>query len=141
MAFMNTITVFQEFGSNYKFFGLGGDDDLAALEVFLDEERHHGRKVQAIWAEFPANPILVTPNLARLRTRVDEYDIVLAVDDTIGGFANIDVMDMTDMLVTSLTKSFNGYADVIAGSVVLNPASRQYGKLKFLLDEHYVPEL
>ena len=141
MAFMNTITAFQEFGSNYKFFGLGTDNDLGALETFLNEERDLGRKVQAIWAEFPANPILVTPNLVRLRALADEYDTVLAIDDTIGSFANIDIMDMTDMLVTSLTKSFNGYADVIAGSVVLNPSSRRDGELKSLFDEYYVPEL
>jgi len=35
MAFMNTITAFEEFGSSYKFFGLGTDDDLHDLEIFL----------------------------------------------------------------------------------------------------------
>jgi len=141
MAFMNTITAFEEFGSSYKFFGLGTDDDLHDLKIFLQNERKHGRKVQAIWAEFPANPILVTPNITRLRVLADEYDVVLAIDDTIGSWANIDITSMTDMLVTSLTKSFNGYADVIAGSVVLNPASRKYRELKSLFDEYYVPEL
>jgi cystathionine gamma-synthase len=111
------------------------------LEIFLENERKHGPKVQAVWAEFPANPILATPNLTGLRALADEYDVVLAIDDTIGGWANIDFASMTDMLVTSLTKSFNGYADVIAGSVVLNPASRKYRELKSLFDEFYVLEL
>jgi cystathionine gamma-synthase len=141
MAFMNTITAFQEFGPNFKFFGMGTDDELRDLEIFLHEERKHGRKVQAIWAEFPTNPILVAPNITRLRTLARDYDTVLAVDDTIGSFANIDIISMTDVLVTSLTKSFNGYADVIAGSVVLNPASPKYEELKDLFDKHYVPEL
>lgn len=141
MAFMNTITAFEEFGSSYKFFGLGTDDDLHDLEIFLQDERKYGRKVQAIWAEFPANPILVTPNITRLRALADEYDVVLAIDDTIGSWANIDITSMTDILVTSLTKSFNGYADVIAGSVALNPASRKYHELKPLFDKYYVPEL
>jgi cystathionine gamma-synthase len=141
MAFMNTITAFQEFGPNFKFFGMGTEDELRDLEMFLQEERKHGRKVQAIWAEFPANPILVAPNITRLHTLAREYDTVLVVDDTIGSFANIDIMSITDVLVTSLTKSFNGYADVIAGSVVLNPASPKYDELKDLFDKHYVPEL
>lgn len=141
MAFMNTITAFEDFGPGYKFFGLGIEEDLRNLEVFLQEERKEGRKVQAIWAEFPANPILVTPELKRLHALAREYDTILAIDDTIGGFANIDIMDMIDLLWTSLTKSFNGYADVIAGSVVLNPASPKYGELKSLFDKHYVPEL
>jgi len=141
MAFMNTITAFQDFGANFKFFGLGTDDDLHDLEVFLQDERKHRRKVQAIWAEFPANPILVTPDICRLHTLAREHDTLLAVDDTIGSFANVDITSMTDLLVTSLTKSFNGYADVIAGSVILNPASPRYGDLKLLFDRHYVPEL
>ncbi|EXJ70720.1 uncharacterized protein A1O5_05710 [Cladophialophora psammophila CBS 110553] len=141
MAFMDTLTTFQEFGSGFKFFGLGSDEDLSALEAFLREERDQGRKVQAIWAEFPANPILVTPDLSRLRALADEYDAILAIDDTIGSYANIDITHMTDILVTSLTKSFNGYADVIAGCAILNPASRHYDALKSLFNTQYVPEL
>ncbi|PGH01737.1 cystathionine gamma-synthase [Blastomyces parvus] len=48
---------------------------------------------------------------------------------------------MTDLLVTSLTKPFNGYADVIARSALLNPASRKYSELKSLFHKYYVPEL
>jgi cystathionine gamma-synthase len=141
MAFMNTITAFEEFGPGIEFFGLGTDGDLRALEKFLEEESKQGRKIQAIWAEFPANPILVTPDLVRLRALADKYDTVLAIDDTIGSYANIDVIPMADLVVTSLTKSFNGYADVIAGSAILNPASTKYPKLKSLFNEQYTPEL
>jgi cystathionine gamma-synthase len=35
MAFMNTITAFEEFGSSYKFFSLSTDDNLYDLEIFL----------------------------------------------------------------------------------------------------------
>ncbi|KAI1464542.1 PLP-dependent transferase [Daldinia caldariorum] len=141
MAFMHTLNTFQEFGPGYKFFGLGSDEDLCELERYLEEERSYGRKVQAIWAEFPANPILVCPNITKLRELADKYDVVLAIDDTIGSWANIDITHMADMLVTSLTKSFNGYADLIAGSAVLNPASHKYRELKSLFDKYYVPEL
>jgi len=141
MAFLNTVATFQEFGVDHKFFGLGTEDDLQALAVYLEQEHQSGRKVQAIWAEFPANPLLVVPNLRKLRELADQYNTVLAIDDTIGGFANIDITAMTDILVTSLTKSFNGYADVIAGSAILNPASRKYAELKSLFEMYYVPEL
>ena len=141
MAFMDTVVALEEYGAGFKFLGLGSDEDLIALETHLQQERAQGRKVQAIWAEFPANPVLVTPDLVRLRALADEYDVLLAVDDTISGFANVDILHMTDILVTSLTKSFNGYADVIAGSAVLNPNSRHYLELKALFDEQYIPEL
>ncbi|CAG9989462.1 unnamed protein product [Clonostachys byssicola] len=141
MAFMNTLTAFQEYGPGLKFFGHGSDNDLDQLEDFLRDEYAHGRKVQAIWAEFPANPLLVTPDISRLRDLAGKYDVVLAIDDTIGSWANIDITSSADILVTSLTKSFNGYADAIAGSAILNPASAKYAQLKPLFDRHYVPEL
>ena len=46
------------------------------------------------------------------------------------GFANVDLLPSCDMLLTSLTKSFSGLADVMGGSVVLNPASARYASLK-----------
>lgn len=141
MAFMNTLNVFQDYGPGFEFFGNGSDDDLNKLEGFLQDSRATGRKVQAIWAEFPSNPLLVTPDIARLRQLATEYDVVLGIDDTIGSWANIDVTGMADILVTSMTKSFNGYADVIAGSAILNPASSKYSQLKPLFDRLYVPEL
>lgn len=91
MAFMNTLTAFEEFGPQCKFLGNGTKDDLRALEEFLREEREASRKVQTIWAEFPANPLLVTPDVSRLRELADEYDVVLGIDDTIGSWANIDI--------------------------------------------------
>jgi cystathionine gamma-synthase len=58
-----------------------------------------------------------------------QYGFILIVDDTVGSFANIDVFAQADILLTSLTKSFSGYANVLGGSIVLNPQSRQYAAL------------
>ncbi|KAL2062051.1 hypothetical protein VTL71DRAFT_6317 [Oculimacula yallundae] len=141
VPFITTMDLMNQFGPGYKLFGRGDEKDLLELEVYLEEERRNGRKVQAIWTDFPTNPLVVTPDITRLRELADEYDIVLGIDDTVGSWANIDVIRMTDILVTSLTKTFNGYADVIAGSAILNPASRKYGELKCLFDKNYLPEL
>lgn len=54
---------------------------------------------------------------------------MLVVDDTVAGFANVDVFPHSDILLTSLTKSFSGLADVMGGSVVLNPLSPHYETL------------
>lgn len=141
MAFMNTLTAFQDFGPGYKFFGNGSEEELDQLEVYLHDRKVSGVQVQAIWAEFPANPILVTPNIMKLRDIASKYDVALCIDDTIGSWSNVDITDLADMTVTSLTKSFNGYADVIAGCAILNPASAKYAELKRLFDQQYVPEL
>jgi cystathionine gamma-synthase len=136
-AFHSTIHVFEDYGPGSKFFGLGTEDDLDQLETHLATELKEGRKVQAVWCEFPSNPILVTPNLGRLRVLADKYGFVLIVDDTIGSFCNVDVMGVADIVVTSLTKSFSGYADVMGASAVLNPSSSRYTELKNLFTDSY----
>ncbi|KAL2065727.1 hypothetical protein VTL71DRAFT_3397 [Oculimacula yallundae] len=139
-AFHSTPHVFEDFGPGSKFLGLGTAEDLLELEEYLKTEKAEGRKVQALWTEFPANPLIVTPDIAKLRQLATEYDFVLIVDDTVGSFCNVDLLGESgaDILVTSLTKSFSGYADVMAASAVLNPSSAKYDTLKALFEDKYV---
>lgn len=51
------------------------------------------------------------------------------------------MLPVADCVVSSLTKSFSGYADVMAGSVVLNPLAPSYAALKPLLASLYHNEL
>lgn len=139
-AFHSTIHVLEDIGPGCKLFGKGDDEDLDALEKYLEDEAKEGRGIQALYTEFPENPILNTPDLVRLRALADKYKFILAVDETIGSFCNVDVLSVADVVITSLTKSFSGYADVIAGSVVLNPSSSQYSALKPLFEESYTNE-
>ncbi|KAG0648231.1 O-succinylhomoserine (thiol)-lyase [Hyphodiscus hymeniophilus] len=136
-AFHSTIHVFEDYGPGAKLLGLGTEEELDQLETHLKAELKEGRKVQAVWCEFPSNPLLVTPNLGRLRSLADNYGFALIVDDTIGSFCNVDVMGAADIVVTSLTKSFSGYADVMGASAVLNPSSSRYPELKALFKESY----
>jgi cystathionine gamma-synthase len=137
LAFHATPHVFEDFGPGMKFFGHGDGADLDRLETYLKDEAEAGRKVQALWTEYPANPILVTPDLGRLRKLADRYGFFLIVDDTIASFCNADLMGVADMVLTSLTKSFSGYADVMAASAVLSPASTRYQELKALMDDNF----
>lgn len=141
MAFMDTLPTLEQFGPGNKFFGSASAEELIELEIYLRDSQANGRAVQAIWLEFPANPLLTSPDLTQLRRLATKYDIVLAIDDTIGSWANIDILAMADIAVTSITKSFNGYADAIGGAVILNPASPKYEELKSIFNIHYVPEM
>ncbi|KAE8443109.1 hypothetical protein EG329_002353 [Mollisiaceae sp. DMI_Dod_QoI] len=136
-AFHATPHVFENFGPGFKFFGAGDAAELDELEAYLKDEAKEGRKVQAVWTEFPSNPLLSTPDLGRLRKLADEYGFLLIVDDTVAGFCNVDVLGAVDMVVTSLTKSFSGYADVMAASAVLSPTSKRYEELKELMNGNY----
>jgi cystathionine gamma-synthase len=138
-AFSSTLRVFSDWGPGYKLLARGTDNELRTLTQFLETEKNEGRKVQAIWAEFPSNPSLTTPNLSKLRQIADDNGCLLIIDDTIGSFANIDLLgaEGTDILITSLTKSFSGYADAMGGSAVLNPLRPRYSELKNLFFKHY----
>ncbi|EHK97618.1 putative Cystathionine gamma-synthase [Glarea lozoyensis 74030] len=138
-AFYATLRVFSDFGPGYKLYPFGTADDLTSLTQFLESEKEAGRHVQAIWAEFPTNPSLTVPSLPRLREIANTYNALLIIDDTVGSFANIDLLGSNgvDILVTSLTKSFSGYADVMGGSAVLNPLGSRYQELKTLYTANY----
>ena len=140
-AFHSTLHLFEDYGPGYKLLGLGGLKELDELEIHLEAELKEGRKVQAVWCEFPSNPTLVTPDLGRLRTLADKYGFVLIADETIGSFCNIDLMGAADIVVTSLTKSFSGYADVMGACAVLNPSSLRYAELKSLFEQLYVNDM
>ena len=133
-SFHSTIHVLEDYGPGVEFYGLGDEDDLDKLEKHLRDQKEQGTKVQAIWAEFPSNPLLSVPDLRRLRSLTDQYDSLLIIDDTIGSFANVDVLSVPDIIVSSLTKSFSGYADLMAGSAVVSPISAHYNELKTLFD-------
>lgn len=125
--FRSTCYLFENFGPGCKLFGTGSAQEVQELDQLLrDPITKDQISVQAIWTEFPANPMLTSADLKALRKLADTYNIPLIVDDTIGSFCNIDVLGVADILVTSLTKSFSGYADVMGGSVLLNPSSTWY---------------
>ena len=141
-SFHSTIHLFEEYRNpGFKFFGQGNEADIDALSAFLASELSAGRKVTELYAEFPANPLLTTPDITRLRKLADQYDFVLVVDDTISSFASVDLLGVADILCSSLTKSFSGYADVMGASAVLSPSSPKYVELKALLATNYEPVL
>jgi cystathionine gamma-synthase len=139
LPFHQTVHIFEYWGSGLKFFPLG--TELDELEKYLQEEENDGSRVQAVWTEFPSNPLLVSSDLARLRDLANRFQFALVVDDTVGSFCNVDVLAVADIVVTSLTKSFSGYADVMGGSAVLNPSSVRYSEFKPLFDALYTNNL
>ena len=77
--------------------------------------------ISALFTEFPSNPRLRSPDLLRLRALADKYGFPIIVDETIGNFANVDVLPHVDVIVTSLSKIFSGKANVMGGRCVSGP--------------------
>ncbi|KAL9130013.1 MAG: hypothetical protein Q9217_001697 [Psora testacea] len=109
-------------------------DELAEL----DHRLQGGLNVSALFCEFPGNPLLGSPNLAKVREMADKYGFVVVCDDTVGTFVNVNVLPVVDILVTSLTKIFSGACNVMGGSMVLNPLSEHYPSLQSALERSWV---
>lgn len=140
-VFPSTWHLFNETPGCMKHIGDAGDSVVDKVEDYIGTTYKYGRTISYVFFEFPSNPILVSINLQRVRAIADKYNFPVVVDDTVGSFCNIDIMSMTDALVTSCTKSFSGYADVMAGSAVLNPLSPFYTNIKRILTSTFHNEL
>ncbi|PYI28863.1 cystathionine beta-lyase [Aspergillus indologenus CBS 114.80] len=102
--------------------GHGTTEELDQLEADLA----NGQRLTTLFCEFPSNPQLKSPDLRRLRRLADRYGFVIACDETIGTFVNVDLLPYVDVIMTSLTKSFSGASDVMGGSVIINPNSAHH---------------
>ncbi len=120
------------------FFGYGNNDDLMKLEELLKSRNSVTNtsysKIGVIFTEFPTNPLLKISNLVKLTELAAKYDVILIVDDTVGNFANVDLLHgehvCVDILCTSLTKIFSGRGDLLAGSLIINKKSKYSLKMK-----------
>jgi cystathionine gamma-synthase len=135
VPFHQTTNIFSWWGPGLQFFP--AVTELDALEDYLKVELAASRPVKTVWTEVPTNPLLTTPDLLRLRELANKYRFVVIVDDTVGSFCNVDVLDFADIVLTSLTKSFSGYADVMGGSAVLSKASPVYSELTAIFQTEY----
>lgn len=81
----------------------------------LESRCKKGERFQALWCEFPGNPLLASPDLRRIRSLADEYDFAVVVDETIASSVNVNVLPYADVVVSSLTKIFSGDANVMGG--------------------------
>ncbi|KAF7543141.1 hypothetical protein G7046_g10055 [Stylonectria norvegica] len=131
--YVDTLKILQKFGPGCLFYGFASTDDLLNLEARL----RGGERFLALFCEFPGNPLLTCPDLDRVRQLADEFDFAVVVDETIGTFANINVLQFADIVVSSLTKIFSGDSNVMGGSLILNPESKYFGVLKTALAEDY----
>lgn len=110
-TYVDTLKILQKWGPGCFFYGHASNEDLDSIEELLSS----GEKVLSLFCEFPSNPLLVTPDLKRIRQLADKYDFALVVDETIGNFINTAVLDCADIVVSSLTKVFSGGNNVMGG--------------------------
>lgn len=131
--YIDTLKVLEKWGPGALFYPQGIDADLDDLQKRLEE----GERFAALFTEFPSNPLLRSPNLARIRQLADKYKFVVAVDETVGNYININILPYADIVMSSLTKIFSGDSNVMGGSLILNHRGPLYSTLKPLLQHDY----
>ncbi|KAF9261359.1 PLP-dependent transferase [Marasmius fiardii PR-910] len=96
--------------------------------------------ISALYLEFPSNPLLKSPDLRRVRELANLHGFLIVVDETVGNFINSDVIQYADIICTSLSKMFSGSANVLGGSLVVNPNSRLYNSIHAYLKHEFVDD-
>ncbi|MFL0726047.1 MAG: PLP-dependent transferase, partial [Prochlorococcus sp.] len=102
----------------------GGSDLLLTTESKLLAVEFDRKQPAAVIVELPSNPMLQCVDLPAVANLAHARGIPVIADDTIGSPLNIDVLPYADLVFSSLTKSFAGRGDILAGSLVVSPNSR-----------------
>ncbi len=102
----------------------GGCDLLIDTNIKRLAKELDTRNPAAIIVELPSNPMLQCIDLQEVSKLAHERGIPVIADDTIGSAINIDPIPFADLIFSSLTKSFAGRGDILAGSLVVSPESR-----------------
>ncbi|KAK0472675.1 pyridoxal phosphate-dependent transferase [Armillaria luteobubalina] len=156
LLYSHTHDVLENWGPGYHFFSNGSIDDLETL-LALEYARNPSQPpISALYLDFPANPLLRSPDVPRLRKLADQYGFPLIVDESVGNFLNIQILPYADIVTCSLTKVFSGLANVMGGACVnlfsppwclshagmpssflLNHASKHYPAFKAYMDTNF----
>jgi cystathionine gamma-synthase len=108
----------EKWGPGCHFFGHGNEFDQLEALLQSNSTSGHDQPILALFCEVTSNPLLRTPDLKRLRALADKYHFAIVVDETIGNFANVEVLPYSDIVCSSLTKIFSGETNVMGGGYV-----------------------
>jgi cystathionine gamma-synthase len=109
--YIDTLKTLEKFGPGCIFYGFGNQQELDDLESRLVA----GEQILSLVCEFPGNPLLVSPDMQRIRRLADRFGFFVVVDESIGNFLNVNVLPYADVIVSSLTKLFSGDSNVMGG--------------------------
>ena len=131
--YVDVLKLQQTFGQGAHFLPMIQDSEYDELSALLKQE-----KISGIFCEAPSNPMLRCVDLERLLAIRAEAQpgVPIIIDDTISTVVHADACRVADVVTSSLTKSFSGAGDILAGSVILNRASPHHAAFSAFLKAH-----
>ena len=127
--YVDALKVQEEFGHGAHFFPRAKPEDLAAIHAMAAVGFING-----VYVEAPSNPLLRCVPLAKLADHLQKCRVPLVIDDTVATVLQVNALKFADVVTTSLTKSFSGVGDVLAGAITLNPRSLHYTSFREFLE-------
>lgn len=136
--YVDVLKLQQFFGTGVHFMPLIKNSEYDDLNALLQNE-----PIAGIFCEAPSNPLLRCVDFEHLLAirSTAQPGVPIIIDDTISTVAHVDAHRVADVVTTSLTKSFSGVGDVLAGSVVLNRNSPHHAAFSAFLTAHADHEL
>ncbi len=101
-----------------------GSDLIVQTKLNHIKEKIDKKNPAALIIEIPSNPLLQCVDLISVSKLAKDKNIPIIVDDTIGSSINVHLTPYADVIFSSLTKSFAGRGDILAGSSVISPYSK-----------------
>jgi cystathionine gamma-synthase len=123
--YVDVLKVQEQFGDGVHFYPVVTEEVLQEIATRAAAQELHG-----VFCEAPSNPLLSCVPMARLSALLQPHGVPLIIDDTVATVINVDALKFADIVTTSLTKSFSGTGDVLAGAVTINPRSPHYEQLR-----------
>lgn len=128
--------------NDFHFIKSSGQQGLEDLKNIL----HSGEQILAVFIEAPnlMNKFEIV-NLIDLKKLSEIFGFSIIIDESSGGFINIDGLIYSDIMVSSLGKLFSNYDitnneedhDIMAGSLVINPYGKMYNEIQTFIKADY----
>jgi cystathionine gamma-synthase len=101
--------------------------DLEAIHRIF---ARHGDRIAGVFAELPTNPLIQMPDVPAIARLCRRHGAHLLLDPSVASIFNLDVLEYSDVTVSSLTKYAASDGDVIAGLAAINPAGPDADELR-----------
>jgi cystathionine gamma-synthase len=135
--YLDTIAQLQRFTATpADYVALPDVNNLDALQQTIDKA---GDRLAGLVTEVPTNPLVHTADIAEVAARVHRAGGRMLLDPTLVSPFNIRLLEHSDVVVNSLTKYAANEGDVIAGSVIINPAGSDANELRARIADRLDP--
>jgi len=136
--YLDSIALLKKFTANpaTDYVRIGDVTDLVAVERVFTER---GAQIAGLIIEAPTNPLIQTPDVAAVAALARRHGARLILDPAISSSFNVNLLPHADLVTQSLTKYTAHEGDVIAGAIVVNPASQDADALRKKVKEWLEP--